>query len=36
MQNALASFQDTMRVQAGVVANLNNTHAQIGALVSSS
>ena len=35
-QNALASFQDTMHVQAGVVANLNNTHTQIGALVSSS
>ena len=35
-QNALAGFQDAMRVQAGVVANLNNTHAQIGALVSSS
>jgi type IV secretion system protein TrbJ len=35
-QNALASFQDAMRVQAGVVANLNNTHTQIGALVSSS
>jgi P-type conjugative transfer protein TrbJ len=35
-QNALASFQDTMRVQAGVVTNLNNTRAQINALVSSS
>jgi P-type conjugative transfer protein TrbJ len=35
-QNALAGFQDAMRVQAGVVANLDNTHAQIGALVSSS
>jgi P-type conjugative transfer protein TrbJ len=35
-QNALAGFQDTMNVQAGVVANLNNTHTQIGALVSSS
>lgn len=35
-QNALAGFQDAMRVQAGVVANLQNTHAQISALVSSS
>jgi P-type conjugative transfer protein TrbJ len=35
-QNALASFQDTMRVQAGVVTNLNNTRTQINALVSSS
>ena len=35
-QNALAGFQDAMRVQAGVVANLNNTHTQVGALVSSS
>ena len=35
-QNALAGFQDAMRVQAGVVANLDNTHAQISALVSSS
>ena len=34
-QNALAGFQDAMRVQAGVVANLDNTHAQISALVSS-
>jgi type IV secretion system protein TrbJ len=35
-QNALAGFQDAMRVQAGVVANLSNTHTQVGALVSSS
>ena len=35
-QNALAGFQDAMRVQAGVVANLDNTHAQVSALVSSS
>ena len=35
-QNALAGFQDTMRVQAGVVQNLNNTRTQINALVSSS
>jgi len=35
-QNALAGFQDTMRVQAGVVTNLNNTRSQINALVSSS
>jgi P-type conjugative transfer protein TrbJ len=35
-QNALAGFQDTMRVQAGVVTNLDNTRAQINALVSSS
>jgi P-type conjugative transfer protein TrbJ len=35
-QNALAGFQDTMRVQAGVVTNLNNTRTQISALVSSS
>jgi len=35
-QNALAGFQDAMRVQAGVVANLSNTQTQVGALVSSS
>lgn len=35
-ENALAGFRDAMRVQAGVVTNLDNTHAQIGALVSSS
>ncbi|PMU88131.1 P-type conjugative transfer protein TrbJ, partial [Pseudomonas sp. GP01-A4] len=34
--NALAGFQDTMRVQAGVVSNLNTTRTQINALVSSS
>ena len=32
-QNALAGFQDAMRVQAGVVANLNTTHAEVDALV---
>jgi P-type conjugative transfer protein TrbJ len=35
-QNALAGFQDAMRVQAGVVTNLSNTRTQIDALVSSS
>jgi P-type conjugative transfer protein TrbJ len=35
-QNALGGFQDTMRVQAGVVTNLNNTRTQVNALVSSS
>ena len=35
-QNALAGFQDAMRVQAGVVQNLDNTRTQIDALVSSS
>ena len=35
-QNALVGFQDTMRVQAGVVTNLDNTRTQINALVSSS
>jgi len=35
-QNARAGFQDTMRVQAGVVQNLDSTRTQIGALVSSS
>jgi len=35
-QNALAGFQDAMRVQAGVVGNLDGTRAQIDALVSSS
>ena len=34
--NALAGFQDAMHVQAGVVQNLNTTHTQISALVSSS
>ena len=35
-QNALAGFQDAMRVQAGVVQNLSTTRAQIAGLVSSS
>ncbi len=35
-QNALSGFQDTMRVQAGVVTNLNTTRTQVNALVSSS
>jgi len=35
-QNARAGYQDSMRVQAGVVQNLDNTRAQITALVSSS
>jgi P-type conjugative transfer protein TrbJ len=35
-QNALVGFQDTMRVQAGVVTNLNTTRTQLNALVSSS
>jgi type IV secretion system protein TrbJ len=35
-QNARAAFQDTMRVQAGIVTNLNTTRTQINALVSSS
>jgi P-type conjugative transfer protein TrbJ len=35
-QNALAGYQDAMRVQAGVVANLHETHAQLDALVSAS
>jgi P-type conjugative transfer protein TrbJ len=35
-RNALSGFQDTMRVQAGVVANLDTTRSQISALVSSS
>jgi len=34
--NALAGFQDAMRVQAGVVQNLDNTRNQVNALVSSS
>jgi P-type conjugative transfer protein TrbJ len=32
-QNALAAYQDAMRVQAGVVQNLQSTHSQIDALV---
>jgi P-type conjugative transfer protein TrbJ len=35
-QNSLAGFQDAMRVQAGVVQNLETTRTQIGALLSSS
>jgi len=34
--NALAAFQDAMRVQAGVVANLDSTKSQIDALVGTS
>ena len=35
-QNALAAYQDAMRVQAGVVGNLQSTHAEIDALVNTS
>jgi type IV secretion system protein TrbJ len=35
-QNSLAGFQDALRVQAGVVQNLDRTRAEIEALVSSS
>jgi type IV secretion system protein TrbJ len=35
-QNSLAGFQDAMRVQAGVVQNLDRTRAQIDNLVSAS
>jgi type IV secretion system protein TrbJ len=35
-QNSLSAFQDAMRVQAGVVQNLDSTRSQINALVSSS
>jgi len=35
-QNARASFQDAMRVQAGVVTNLDSTRTQIDALVTAS
>jgi P-type conjugative transfer protein TrbJ len=35
-QNSLSGFQDAMRVQAGVVQNLDRTRAAIGNLVSSS
>jgi len=35
-QNSLAGFQDAMRVQAGVVGNLDRTRVEIDALVSSS
>lgn len=35
-QNSLAAFQDAMRVQAGVVQNLQSTQTQIGTLISAS
>jgi P-type conjugative transfer protein TrbJ len=35
-QNSLAGFQDALRVQAGVVGNLDRTRSEIDALVSSS
>ena len=35
-QNSLAGYQDAMRVQAGVVQNLDSTRTEIDALVSSS
>jgi P-type conjugative transfer protein TrbJ len=35
-QNALTAYQDAMKVQAGVVQNLNTTHTQIDALVNAS
>jgi P-type conjugative transfer protein TrbJ len=35
-QNALAAYQDAMRVQAGVVQNLESTHSQIDGLVNAS
>ena len=35
-QNALAAYQDEMRVQAGVVQNLESTHSQIDGLVNAS
>ncbi len=35
-QNSLSGFQDAMRVQAGVVQNLDATRSQINALISSS
>jgi P-type conjugative transfer protein TrbJ len=35
-QNSLAGFQDAMRVQAGVVGNLERTRAEIDSLVASS
>jgi type IV secretion system protein TrbJ len=35
-QNSLSGFQDAMRVQAGVVQNLDSTRSQVNALVSSS
>jgi len=35
-QNALAAYQDAMRMQAVVVQNLNSTHTQVDALVNAS
>ena len=35
-QNSLVGFQDAMRVQAGVVQNLDSTRTQIDALITSS
>lgn len=35
-QNSLAGFQDAMRVQAGVVQNLDSTRTQINSLISAS
>jgi P-type conjugative transfer protein TrbJ len=35
-ENARAGFQDTMRVQAGVVQNLDSTRTQIDAVVTAS
>jgi P-type conjugative transfer protein TrbJ len=35
-QNSLAAYQDSLRVQAGVVANLDSTRSETDALVSSS
>ena len=35
-QNSLAAFQDAMRIQAGVVQNLQSTSTQISALISAS
>ena len=35
-QNALAAYQDAMRVQAGVVGNLGSTKSQVDALVTAS
>jgi P-type conjugative transfer protein TrbJ len=35
-RNSLAAYQDSLRVQAGVVENLDTTRSEVGALVSSS
>ena len=35
-QNALAAYQDSMRVQAGVIQNLQSTHSQVDAPVNAS